>query len=95
MRKETEVDETHREEVRLKLPPPQEIKKKAYSLNPDTATGWAPKNDLPVPIPLIFDSRRTDNIVKRFLEKKNLKMKLVYLGPRYESTFFSWYNKPF
>ena len=59
------------------------------------ATGWAPKNDLPVPVPLIFDSRRTDNIVKRFIEKKNLKMKLVYLGPRYESTFFAWYSKPF
>ena len=95
IKRETEIEDIDREEVKLKLPPPQEIKKKSYSLNPDMATGWAPKNDLPIPIPLLFDSHRVDAIVRRFLDKKTSKMRLVYLGPRYESTFFAWYNKTF
>lgn len=59
------------------------------------ATGWAPKSELPAPIPLLFDSRQTDSIVRRFQDKKNMKMQLVYLGPRYDTTYEAWLNKDF
>jgi hypothetical protein len=33
------LEHSHREEVRFKIPPPQEITDKAYSLRPDLETG--------------------------------------------------------
>lgn len=56
---------------------------------------WTPKNELPSPVPIIFQSLRYDNIIKRLLKKPLSKAKIIYLGPRYENTYFSWYKKPF
>ena len=58
-------------------------------------SSWAPKSDLPVPIPMVFSNRRVDLIVKHVLEKKHEKLKLCFLGPRFESTFYAWYDRPF
>ena len=38
--KPEEKETTHREQVRFKIPPPQEIKDKNYSLRPDIETGY-------------------------------------------------------
>lgn len=38
--KEEEPDHHHKEEVEFKIPPPQEIKDKTYSLRPDIETGY-------------------------------------------------------
>ena len=56
---------------------------------------WAPKSDLPVPIPMMFDNRRIDSIVKKLVEKNNDNIKLCYLGPRFENTFYAWHNQNF
>lgn len=56
---------------------------------------WAPKSDQPVPIPLIFSNRRVDSIVKRLVEKPHEKIKLCFLGPRFENTFYAWMDRPF
>lgn len=48
-----------------------------------------------MPVPIIFDSKRYDNLVKKILKKNNPKTKICYLGPRYENTFYAWYDKEF
>lgn len=93
---EKEEETIHHEEVRLKLPPPAEIPKKSYSLQPDIQTGWQNKGDpLPQPIPIIFEAPRYDHLIRRMLKNPRKQAKIVYLGPRYENTYYSWYDKAF
>ena len=39
-KKKTQPEAAHKQEVKFKIPPPQEIQKKTYSLHPDMATGY-------------------------------------------------------
>ena len=51
--------------------------------------------DLPVPVPIIFESERFDQLVRRALRQPKPKARVVYLGPRYENTYYAWYDKTF
>lgn len=81
--KDEQPEHTHKEEVKFKIPPPPEIKDKNYSLRPDLETGWHTKIELPVPVPIIFENERFDQLVRRALRQPRAKARVVYLGPRY------------
>ena len=44
--------------------------------------------DLPVPVPIIFESERFDQLVRRALRQPKPKARVVYLGPRYENAYY-------
>jgi len=46
-------------------------------------------------VPIIFESPKYDSIIKRLLKKHSPRTKVCYLGPKYENTYYAWYNKPF
>lgn len=58
-------------------------------------TSWQAKNDQPLPIPIIFENERYDHLIKKMIKNPKNKAKLVYLGPRYENTYYAWYIKSF
>lgn len=94
-KKSTKELQQHREEAKLKIPPPQEIKRNSYSLNPDLETGWSPKSNLPFPIPMLFENPSFDRMINKLIDKPHEKVKLCFLGPRFENTFYAWLDKPF
>ena len=44
---------------------------------------------------MLFDNPRFDNMIKRLIDYKGEKAKLCFLGPRFENTFYAWYDKAF
>lgn len=54
---------------------------------------WNIKADLPQPIPIIFESLRYDLLIKRCLRQPRSKARVIYLGPRFENTYYAWYDK--
>ena len=42
-----------------------------------------------------FDNYRLDVMIKKLIDYKGDKVKLCYLGPRFENTFYAWYDKEF
>lgn len=46
---------------------------------------WTPKNDQPVPVPLLFEHKRLDCMISRIAanNQTNSKIRLVYLGSRF------------
>lgn len=56
---------------------------------------WGIKKDEPNPIPITFGNRHLDNLITKMLSNPEKKYEVVYLGPRYENTFYAWRDKPF
>ena len=44
---------------------------------------WQSKVELPVPVPIIFETERFDQLVRRALRQPRARARVVYLGPRY------------
>lgn len=53
-----------------------------------------PRILLPNPIPILYENRIVDHLIRELLKKNsNPQYKVVYLGPRYENTFFVHYGR--
>jgi hypothetical protein len=46
-------------------------------------------------VPIVFDSKKIDCLVRKAIEKESKYITLCYLGPRFENTYYAWYDKPF
>ena len=51
------------------------------------------KAEQPNPIPTTFSNRYLDELVGVMMGRQG--HAVVYLGPRYENTFYAWRDKPF
>ena len=58
---------------------------KYYSILPDLATGWRPKNiKIAAPIFITFQENLIDSVYAHYTGYMN---KLVYIGPRHENSY--------
>lgn len=56
---------------------------------------WSAKIQLPKPIPIINTNHELDSFISKTIKENNKKGKLIYLGPRYPTTFQAWHSKQF
>lgn len=49
-----------------------------------------PKVSLPQPVPLTFPQDQVAEILSAYCRSKPAKAQLVYLGPRFDSTYSAW-----
>ena len=53
------------------------------------------KSDYPLPVPLLFENRKVETIIKKHQIKQPKNIQLCYLGPKYDTTYYAWLHKPF
>ena len=56
---------------------------------------WTMRSDYPLPVPLLFENRRAETIIKKHQVKQPENIQLCYLGPKYCTTYYAWLHKPF